>query len=140
MPPAGGSGGSAVGLLSNARQYLWIPITQNAYRRISLDLFSHMLDLDLHFHLHRKTGEVMRCGKPNTGSAPQPHADCSKHKQCAAAAVPCRILIWPSCAGFWIAAQLPFRTSWALSFFRSFPKWWTSAWLASTSHTSWRPG
>ena len=65
--PAGGSGGSAVGLLSNARQYLWIPITQNAYRRISLDLFSHMLDLDLHFHLHRKTGEVMRCGKPTTG-------------------------------------------------------------------------
>jgi hypothetical protein len=53
---AGGSGGGSVGLLSNLRQYLWIPITQNAFRRISLDLFSHMLDLDLHFHLHRKTG------------------------------------------------------------------------------------
>lgn len=56
----GGTGGGSVGLLSNLRQYLWIPITQNAYRRISLDLFTHMLELDLNFHLHRKTGEVMR--------------------------------------------------------------------------------
>lgn len=91
----GGTGGGSVGLLSNLRQYLWIPITQNAYRctprwklddmfvkrhgtplltrclaasrqccldahrRISLDLFTHMLDLDLNFHLHRKTGEVI---------------------------------------------------------------------------------
>lgn len=29
-------------------------------RRISLDVFTHTLDLDLNFHLHRKTGEVMR--------------------------------------------------------------------------------
>lgn len=29
-------------------------------RRISLDLFAHTLDLDLKFHLMRKTGEVTR--------------------------------------------------------------------------------
>ena len=29
-------------------------------RRISLDLFAHTLDLDLKFHLLRKTGEVTR--------------------------------------------------------------------------------
>lgn len=37
-------------------------------RRISLDLFSHMLDLDLHYHLHRKTGEVMRILDRGTGA------------------------------------------------------------------------
>lgn len=31
----GGSGGSAMGLLSNIRSYLWIPITQNAYRCVA---------------------------------------------------------------------------------------------------------
>lgn len=30
------------------------------HRRISLDLFAHTLDLDLKFHLLRKTGEVTR--------------------------------------------------------------------------------
>jgi ATP-binding cassette, subfamily B (MDR/TAP), member 6 len=65
---------SSVGLLSNVRSYLWIPITQNAYRRISLDLFSHMLDLDLNFHLHRKTGEITRILDRGT-SAIQVHAD-----------------------------------------------------------------
>ena len=29
----GGSGGGAVGLISNLRSYLWIPISQNSYRR-----------------------------------------------------------------------------------------------------------
>ena len=28
----GGSGGGAVGLISNLRSYLWIPISQNSYR------------------------------------------------------------------------------------------------------------
>jgi hypothetical protein len=28
----GGSGGGAVGLVSNLRSYLWIPISQNSYR------------------------------------------------------------------------------------------------------------
>lgn len=31
-PLQGGSGGGAVGLISNLRSYLWIPISQNSYR------------------------------------------------------------------------------------------------------------
>jgi len=31
-PVQGGSGGGAVGLISNLRSYLWIPISQNSYR------------------------------------------------------------------------------------------------------------
>eukprot|EP00873_Tetraselmis_striata_P028768 jgi/Tetstr1/449032/TSEL_003800.t1 len=56
----GGTGGGSVGLIQNLRSYLWIPVTQRAYKRISVDLFTKMLDLDLSFHLKRKTGEVMR--------------------------------------------------------------------------------
>jgi ABC-type transport system involved in Fe-S cluster assembly fused permease/ATPase subunit len=33
---------------------------QDAYRRVSLRVFSHVLDLDLGFHLGRKTGEVTK--------------------------------------------------------------------------------
>jgi len=56
----GGAGGGTVGLISNMRQYLWIPVTQRAYKRISIDIFVKTMDLDLNFHLKRKTGEVMR--------------------------------------------------------------------------------
>ena len=54
----GGGGSGIVGLLSNTRAYLWIPVTQSAYRRVSTELFAHLLDLDHSFHLHRKTGEA----------------------------------------------------------------------------------
>lgn len=50
----GGSGGG--GLLNNIRTLLWIPLTQRAYKRVSVDVFRHLLDLDHHFHLRRKTG------------------------------------------------------------------------------------
>lgn len=30
------------------------------HRRASLDTFSHVLGMDLNFHLHRKTGELLR--------------------------------------------------------------------------------
>lgn len=53
---AGGVG--SVGLISNARSFLWIPISQDAERRISLEAFEHMLNLDLSFHLARKTGAL----------------------------------------------------------------------------------
>lgn len=33
---------------------------QAAFRRISNDVFGHLLDLDLNFHVHRKTGQIMR--------------------------------------------------------------------------------
>ena len=47
----GGAGTGSNGLLNNLRSWLWIPISQSAYRTIALDLFSHVLDLDLKFHL-----------------------------------------------------------------------------------------
>ncbi|CAD7700522.1 unnamed protein product, partial [Ostreobium quekettii] len=56
MPGIGMQGGA----ISTARQTLFFPITQFAYRRISVDLFKHILEMDLTYHLHRKTGEVMR--------------------------------------------------------------------------------
>lgn len=51
---AGGVGG--VGLISTLRSYLWIPISQDAESRISVEFFEHLLYLDLTFHLKRKTG------------------------------------------------------------------------------------
>ncbi|KAF6263959.1 ABC transporter type 1, transmembrane domain-containing protein, partial [Scenedesmus sp. NREL 46B-D3] len=56
----GGAGGGITGFVNNARQWLWIPVSQDAYRRVSLVVFGHVLDLDLSFHLSRKTGEVTK--------------------------------------------------------------------------------
>jgi ATP-binding cassette subfamily B (MDR/TAP) protein 6 len=56
----GGAGGGITGFVNNARQWLWIPVSQDAYRRVSLAVFGHVLDLDLSFHLSRKTGEVTK--------------------------------------------------------------------------------
>ena len=64
----GGGGGGAVGLLSNFRSYLWIPIGQASFRRASLDIFGHVLSMDHHFHLHRKTGELLRIMDRGTAS------------------------------------------------------------------------
>ena len=64
----GGGGGGAVGLLSNIRSYLWIPIGQATFRRASLDIFTHVLAMDHHFHLHRKTGELLRIMDRGTAS------------------------------------------------------------------------
>ncbi|GFR40170.1 hypothetical protein Agub_g727 [Astrephomene gubernaculifera] len=50
------------------RDLVWIPITQAAFRRISLDVFGHLLDLDHAFHLHRKTGQIMRILDRGTSS------------------------------------------------------------------------
>ncbi|GLC34551.1 hypothetical protein PLESTB_001249100 [Pleodorina starrii] len=62
-------GGSGMeGLLANMRDLVWIPITQAAFRRISLDVFGHLLDLDHAFHLHRKTGQIMRILDRGTSS------------------------------------------------------------------------
>ncbi|GAX77428.1 hypothetical protein CEUSTIGMA_g4873.t1 [Chlamydomonas eustigma] len=62
----GGSGNE--GLLASIRDLLWIPITQAAFRRVSLDVFGHLLDLDHSFHLKRKTGQVMRILERGTTS------------------------------------------------------------------------
>lgn len=41
---------------------------QAAFRAISLDVFGHLLDLDHSFHLHRKTGQIMRILDRGTSS------------------------------------------------------------------------
>jgi ATP-binding cassette subfamily B (MDR/TAP) protein 6 len=64
----GGTGGGVMGLIGNFRSYLWIPIGQNTYRRASLDVFNHALGMDLDFHLHRKTGELLRIMDRGTSS------------------------------------------------------------------------
>lgn len=43
-------------------------LVQAAFRRISLDVFGHLLDLDHAFHLHRKTGQIMRILDRGTSS------------------------------------------------------------------------
>jgi len=37
-----------------------LPFFAPLCRRASLDTFSHVLGMDLNFHLHRKTGELLR--------------------------------------------------------------------------------
>ncbi|KAL4458403.1 hypothetical protein ABPG75_013268 [Micractinium tetrahymenae] len=64
-----GTGGKgSIGLLSNLRDLLWIPLQQRACRRVSLDVFAHLLHLDHSFHLHRNTGKVMRILDRGTSS------------------------------------------------------------------------
>jgi ABC-type transport system involved in Fe-S cluster assembly fused permease/ATPase subunit len=51
---AGGSG-----LVGSIRSALWIPISQYSYYKLSTKSFEHVHDLDLEFHLGKKTGEVI---------------------------------------------------------------------------------
>lgn len=57
-----------MGLLSNLRQLLYIPITQRACKRVSIDVFAHLLRLDHSYHLKRNTGKVMRILDRGTSS------------------------------------------------------------------------
>jgi ABC-type transport system involved in Fe-S cluster assembly fused permease/ATPase subunit len=43
-------------------------VPQAAFRRISNDVFGHLLELDLTFHVHRKTGQIMRILDRGTSS------------------------------------------------------------------------
>ncbi|CAG8511295.1 10983_t:CDS:10 [Paraglomus brasilianum] len=52
-----------VGLLSNIQTYLWIDIAQFTTRKVSVDMFDHLLELSLRFHINRKTGEILRAQK-----------------------------------------------------------------------------
>ena len=47
------------GLLSALRNYLWVPVSQYAYRELSTAAFQHVHGLSLDFHLGKKTGEVI---------------------------------------------------------------------------------
>lgn len=47
------------GLLAALRGYLWVPVSQYAYRELSTAAFQHVHGLSLDFHLGKKTGEVI---------------------------------------------------------------------------------
>uniref|UniRef100_A0A1D2ABS2 ABC transporter B family member 25, mitochondrial n=1 Tax=Auxenochlorella protothecoides TaxID=3075 RepID=A0A1D2ABS2_AUXPR len=47
-------------LTREAQHPIFTPISQAAARRVSFHTFSHVLNLDLHFHLNRKTGSLSR--------------------------------------------------------------------------------
>ena len=65
----GGSGGGIVGFLNNARSYVFIPVGQAAGRRAATAAFDHVLtELDLAWHLSRRTGEVTRVIDRGTGA------------------------------------------------------------------------
>eukprot|EP00730_Choanoeca_flexa_P007080 TRINITY_DN12277_c0_g2_i1.p1 TRINITY_DN12277_c0_g2~~TRINITY_DN12277_c0_g2_i1.p1 ORF type:complete len:794 (+),score=176.63 TRINITY_DN12277_c0_g2_i1:176-2383(+) len=55
-----GGGAGGMGLLNNARSYLWIAVTQYTSRISRMDVFRHLHALSLRWHLSRKTGEVLR--------------------------------------------------------------------------------
>jgi len=60
-------GGAGQGLLSMLISFLWYPVQQRSYGRVSARAFAHLMELDLQFHVQRKTGEVVR--KVNRGSS-----------------------------------------------------------------------
>ncbi|KAK7071417.1 ATP-binding cassette sub- B member 6, mitochondrial, partial [Halocaridina rubra] len=62
----GGTGG--MGLLNNARTFLWISVQQYTSREIQIQLFAHLHNLSLRWHLNRKTGEVLRVMDRGTSS------------------------------------------------------------------------
>ena len=55
----GGSVGS-MGFVNNLRSFLWIQVQQFTSRTLQVDLFTHLHNLSLRWHLGRKTGEVLR--------------------------------------------------------------------------------
>ncbi|KAL1502511.1 hypothetical protein ABEB36_007645 [Hypothenemus hampei] len=62
----GGTGG--MGLLNNLRSFLWIRISQYTTREMEVELFRHLHELSLRWHLGRKTGEVLRVMDRGTDS------------------------------------------------------------------------
>ncbi|KAH6646692.1 ABC transporter [Truncatella angustata] len=46
------------GAIGAARAVLWIPVSQNLYRRLACAAFEHVLGLSMDFHLSKKIGEV----------------------------------------------------------------------------------
>ena len=47
-------------LFTELREFVFVKVTQRAVRRIALEVFGHLHDLSLRFHLERQTGGVTR--------------------------------------------------------------------------------
>ncbi|XP_054747733.1 ATP-binding cassette sub-family B member 6 [Anastrepha obliqua] len=63
-----GGGTGTMGLFNNLRSFLWIRVQQYTTREIEVDLFNHLHQLSLRWHLQRKTGEVLRVMDRGTDS------------------------------------------------------------------------
>lgn len=57
-----------MGIINNLRSFLWIPVQQYTTREIEINLFEHLHQLSLRWHLQRKTGEVLRIMDRGTDS------------------------------------------------------------------------
>jgi len=62
----GGFGGD--GLLGNIRSFLWIKVHQYTSLKIQVEMFAHIHDLSLRWHLDRKSGETLRIMDRGTSS------------------------------------------------------------------------
>lgn len=56
----GGGGSISMGIISNLRSFLWVKVQQYTSRSVQRQLFEHLHNLSLRWHLSRKTGEVIR--------------------------------------------------------------------------------
>ncbi|KAH8382638.1 hypothetical protein KR009_004511 [Drosophila setifemur] len=63
-----GGGTGTMGLFNNLRSFLWIRVQQYTTREIEIELFRHLHQLSLKWHLNRKTGEVLRVMDRGTDS------------------------------------------------------------------------
>ncbi|ALC45884.1 Hmt-1, partial [Drosophila busckii] len=63
-----GGGTGSMGILNNMRTFFWIRVQQYTTREIEIDLFRHLHQLSLRWHLQRKTGEVLRIMDRGTDS------------------------------------------------------------------------
>ncbi|KAL7633804.1 UNVERIFIED_CONTAM: hypothetical protein RMT77_015760 [Armadillidium vulgare] len=66
-----GGGFGGMGMLNNARTFLWISVQQYTTREVQVQLFAHLHSLSLRWHLSRKTGEVVRIMDRGTTSVNQ---------------------------------------------------------------------
>ena len=55
-------------ILSPLWDYLWLPVRMNTERSIEVYLIGHLHSLSMHWHVKRKTGEVLRLIDRGTGS------------------------------------------------------------------------
>ena len=57
-----------VGIISSLQYFLWIPVGQYTTRQISVKMLAHLHSLPLSFHIHSKTGELLRVMDRGTAS------------------------------------------------------------------------
>ena len=58
----------SVGLVASAQNLLWIRVGQYTTKEVSVKIFAHLHSLSLHYHLNRKTGEILRIIDRGTSS------------------------------------------------------------------------